>query len=70
MVALLTAAGVGAEMHVIDNAGHIEALLDQPTLQLALKFADRSLKGENRAQRAGPSSAPSDVATAGAGDAK
>jgi acetyl esterase/lipase len=44
MVAMLTAAGVTAEMHVIDHAGHLEALFDRTTLEQALAFADRYLK--------------------------
>jgi triacylglycerol lipase len=68
MVALLTAAGVGAEMHVIDNAGHIEALLDQPTLKLALEFADRSLKGDAKANATADVPAKEATSEAGARD--
>jgi acetyl esterase/lipase len=49
MVALLTAAGVPAKMHVIDYAGHLEALFDRPTLEQALAFADKYLKGDSNA---------------------
>jgi acetyl esterase/lipase len=51
MVALLTAAGVGAEMHLIKDAGHIEALFDRTTLDLALAFADQHLKQETKADK-------------------
>jgi hypothetical protein len=44
MVALLSAAGVGAEMRLIPQAGHIEALFDRETLRQALAFADQHLK--------------------------
>jgi acetyl esterase/lipase len=46
MVAMLTAAGVTAEMRLIDHAGHVEALFDRPTLEQALEFADKYLKGD------------------------
>jgi triacylglycerol lipase len=77
MVALLTAAGVTAEMHVIDGAGHMEALFDRKTMERALAFADKYLKPDNIAQkRVGflrtrhgePSAAPSKDAAAGAND--
>jgi hypothetical protein len=48
MVALLTAAGVGAEIHLIPNAGHIEALFDRQTLEQALAFADQHLKEKRK----------------------
>jgi acetyl esterase/lipase len=48
MVGLLTTAGVAAEMHTIQHAGHIDALFDRNTLQLAMAFADRNLKGERK----------------------
>jgi acetyl esterase/lipase len=51
MVALLTAAGVGAEMHLINDAGHIEALFDRTTLDLALAFADQHLKQQAKADQ-------------------
>jgi acetyl esterase/lipase len=47
MVAMLSAAGVAAEMHVIDHAGHMEALFDRPTLEQALEFADKYLKSRD-----------------------
>jgi len=48
MVELLKDAGVAAEMHTIPDAGHIEALFDRATLQLALAFADQNLKVHER----------------------
>jgi acetyl esterase/lipase len=55
MVALLTAAGVGAEMHLIKDAGHIEALFDRNTLDLALAFADQHLKQDAVTNKEKPS---------------
>jgi acetyl esterase/lipase len=51
MVALLTAAGIGAEMHLIQDAGHIEALFDRKTLDLALTFADQHLKSNSKVEK-------------------
>jgi acetyl esterase/lipase len=51
MVALLTAAGIGAEMHLIQDAGHIEALFDRKTLDLALTFVDQHLKSNFKAEK-------------------
>lgn len=44
MVALLAQAGVTAEMRVIKNAGHLEALLDRASMDQALAFADKHLR--------------------------
>lgn len=46
MVAMLTAAGVTAEMHLIENAGHLEALFDRESLEQALGFVDKYLKND------------------------
>jgi acetyl esterase/lipase len=54
MVELLAGAGVEAELHKIQDAGHIEALFDRETLKMALEFADRHLKGEAYAEAVGP----------------
>jgi acetyl esterase/lipase len=76
MVALLTKAGVKAEMHLIKDAGHLGAMFDRETLALALAFADQHLKGDANTQRAGPRApsaadglAPSENADVGASDA-
>jgi len=44
MVELLTDAGVAAQMHLIKDAGHIEALFDAETMEMAMAFADAHLK--------------------------
>jgi triacylglycerol lipase len=44
MVSLLAEAGVTAEMHLIQDAGHMQAMFDRETLRLALEFADKHLK--------------------------
>jgi acetyl esterase/lipase len=44
MVSLLSEAGVTAEMHLIQDAGHLQAVFDGETLRLALEFADTHLK--------------------------
>ena len=44
MTAALKGAGVEAELHVIPEAGHIEAFLDQPALDKACEFLDKRLK--------------------------
>jgi triacylglycerol lipase len=67
MVAILTAAGVTAEMHIIDHAGHLEALFDRPTLEQALAFADKYLKSDEIGAVANPGSS---VATVEAADRK
>jgi triacylglycerol lipase len=53
MVALLTEAGTKAEIHLIKDAGHIEALFDSETLEMALQFADTHLKGKTSASGKG-----------------
>ncbi len=73
MVALLSAAGVTAEMHTIKEAGHIEALFDRATMEMAMAFADKHLKGGAAVatkKRAGPSSAPSANVNGGASNAQ
>jgi acetyl esterase/lipase len=49
MVELLKNAGVAAQMHPIQNAGHIQALFDRDALQHGLAFADRYLKSREGA---------------------
>jgi acetyl esterase/lipase len=44
MVALLTAAGVTAEMYTVNDEGHIQTIFDADALKKALAFADRYLK--------------------------
>src|SRR3954470_14625330 len=46
MVKLLKDAHVTAEMCVVKNAGHIQALFDRGTLEHGLAFADKYLKSE------------------------
>jgi acetyl esterase/lipase len=62
MVELLSGVGVAAEMRTIQNAGHIEALLDSETLQLALAFVDRYLKDAHVTRGGGDASARSSIA--------
>lgn len=45
MVALLTEAGVTAQMHTIQDAGHLDALFDRETMEMVIAFADKHLKG-------------------------
>jgi triacylglycerol lipase len=44
MVALLKAAKVPADMHLVDKAGHIQAMFDSKALDASLDFFDRNLK--------------------------
>jgi acetyl esterase/lipase len=44
MVKLLQSAHVTSEMHVVKDAGHIQALFDRPALEGGLAFADKYLK--------------------------
>jgi acetyl esterase/lipase len=83
MVALLSEAGVTAQMHTIKDAGHIEAIFDRETLEMAIAFADKYLKNDANIveKRAGdsapgktgrrvPAPAPSVNANSGASDAQ
>jgi pimeloyl-ACP methyl ester carboxylesterase len=69
MVKQLKAARVSAEMHPIQDAGHIQALFDRGALEQGLAFADKYLlkKGEGVAKR-GNSETP--VASAKGGGTK
>lgn len=48
MVGLLTAAKVPAKMHVIEDAGHIQAMFDAEALEASIAFLDERLQPQKK----------------------
>jgi acetyl esterase/lipase len=52
MVRMLSAAKVPATLHVVEKAGHIQAMFDEKSLELGIAFLNERLKTEKPAQAA------------------
>lgn len=52
MVRMLTAAKVPARLHLVENAGHVQAMFDEKSVQLGIAFLNERLKAE-KAEKAG-----------------
>jgi hypothetical protein len=51
-VRMLSAAKVPATLHVVEKAGHIQAMFDEKSLELGIAFLNERLKTEKPAQAA------------------